>query len=75
MSSRVLTSLLNEMEEALEEVLDDEIERVEGERDFLLSVLDGRADDVSVESTSTDVTTTYLSGYLSQYIPIAEDGS
>jgi hypothetical protein len=74
-SSGVLDSFIDDLEMVLEEFLDAEIARVENERDFLLKVLEGRADGVTVEDVSTELTMTYLSGYLSVYMPIEEDVS
>ncbi len=75
MSTVALRSLLEEMEDAMEDLLDEEIERVESERDFLLAVLDGRTggEGVSIEDVSTELTETYLTTALSVYIPIEED--
>jgi hypothetical protein len=74
-STVALRSLLEEMEDAMEDLLDEEIERVESERDFLLAVLDGRTggEGVSIEDVSTELTETYLTTALSVYIPIEED--
>jgi hypothetical protein len=73
MSSEVLTNLIDTLEDALRDFIDTERERVETERDFLLNVLNGRSDGVTVEDLSTDLTKIYLSGYLSVYVPIEND--
>ena len=68
-----LSLLLDTLETELRDYIDDERDRVETERDFLLNVLHGRTDGVSVEDLSTDLTNIYLSGYLSNYVPIEND--
>ena len=71
--SASLRALLDSLEETLEELLDDEQEQVEAERDFLLAVLDGTTEGVSVEDASTELTAVYLEGFLSNFLPIEED--
>lgn len=73
MSSEVLTNLIATLEDELRDFIDTERERVEAERDFLLDVLNGRSDGVTVEDISTELTQIYLSGYLSAYVPIEND--
>lgn len=67
------SNLLDQLETDLRDFIDSETERVTNERDFLLNVLHGRADSVSVEDASSDLTNVYLSGYLSQYMAITDD--
>jgi len=71
--SEVLRNLCDVLDDELRDFVSSERERIEAERDFLLNVLNGRADGVSVEDLSTDLTATYLSGYLSNYVPIEND--
>lgn len=71
--SNALTGIIDSLEEELRDYIDGERERIEAERDFLLAVLDGRSDGVTVEDVSTDLTQSYLSGYLSEFIPIEQD--
>lgn len=71
--SSALSGLLDQLEADLRDFIDAETDRVTNERDFLLNVLHGRADSVSVEDASTDLTNVYLTGYLSQYATITDD--
>ena len=73
MTSEALSQLTDELEEILEELLDEEQVRLETERDFLLQVVSGTADGVSLEDPSSDLTNTLLSGYISNYLPISEE--
>lgn len=68
-----LSTLVDDLETALTDYVDSERSRLETERDFLLAVLDGRADGVTVEDVSSDLTALYLSGSLGQYVPVEED--
>lgn len=70
MPSDVLESLISELERTLRPLLTEERDRVVAERDFLLKVLDGGADGVSVEQCSSDLTETYLSSSLERYFSI-----
>ena len=71
--SAVLTDLLDLLEDELRTFIDDEKTRVESERDFLRAVLDGRADDVSVDSSASALTEVFLSGYVAQFFPVEDD--
>jgi hypothetical protein len=74
-SESTLQTFIDELEEVLTEYLDSETARVENERDFLLSVYNGRTDGITVEDVSTEFTMKYLSGNLGDYMPIEEDVS
>lgn len=76
MSSPLLRALADDLGDALRSLIDSERERLESERKFLLSVLDGRSDNVSVEATSSKLTEKYLRTSLLNYIPVeeADDG-
>jgi hypothetical protein len=69
-STSQLKALVSELETVMKDYLDEEEKRVKAERDFLLSVLDGRADGVSIEDTSSQLTETYLYRSLNDLIPI-----
>lgn len=70
-----LNSLIDAMEASLSALLDQEIARVEADRDFLQQVLEGRGDGFRVESVSSGLTEIYLTESLEQFIPIeASDG-
>ena len=71
--STQLDTLADQLEEALEEILDEEEERLEIERDFLLKVIEGTTDGVTLEDPSTDLTNALLSGYISDYLPVEEE--
>ena len=71
MSSETLKALVSDLEDAMTEILDSEMERVTSEVDFLTAVLEGRGS-AGIEDLSTDLTTLYLSDSLSGYIPIGE---
>jgi hypothetical protein len=70
-------SALSETADALEEqlaaLLDEEQERLEAERDFLLKVVDGTTDGVSIEDPSSELTRELLNGYISRYLPVDEE--
>ena len=72
-ASTALDGFIDELEEELRDFLTSEEDRVRKERDFLLAVLHGRTDGVTVEDVSTKLTEVYLSGYLSQYVEIEDD--
>ncbi len=72
MSSSGLTDLADQLEEALTEVLDEEEARLMTERDFLPGVVEGTTDGITLEDSSTELTTLLLSGYLSSHLPIDE---
>ena len=69
------STFIDQLDSALSAYLTNEQERLENERDFLLHVLAGRTDGVTVEDVSTDATKTFLSGALGQYFPITDDTS
>lgn len=71
--SEILDNLLDTLDTELRDFLDTEQSRIETERDFLLNVLHGRTDGVTVEDLSTDLTQIYLSGYLSKYVQVEDD--
>jgi len=71
--SDVLDNLLDTLETELRDFLDSERVRVETERDFLLAVLHGRSDGVTVEDLATDLTQIYAAGYLGEYIQVEDD--
>lgn len=73
--SSVLQGLLEELQNAIKTFLDDEIERTEKDRDFLLAVLDGRTggSDYNVEDASTDNTADLLTTLLQEHLTVEED--
>ena len=73
MSSELLKGFVDELDAVLGDYIEAERSRITTERDFLLNVLEGRADGVTVEDVSTELTKKYLSGYLSNYILIESD--
>lgn len=75
MSSGVFSVLIEELDQTLADLLASERARLTAERDFLLSVLEGRGEDVTIEDPSSDVTRSYMSGSLGRYIPVEEADS
>lgn len=75
MSSELLKDFVDDLDAALGDYIETERERITTERDFLQNVLEGRADGVTVEDVSTDLTKKYLEGYLGTYIAIEKDVS
>ena len=63
--------LLDQLEEALKETLDEEESRLQAEVDFLRNVQDG-VGSATVEESSTELSDFYLTGLLSNYFPISE---
>ncbi len=69
----VLATFVGELETELRAYIDAERERIETERDFLLNVLEGRTDGVTVEDVSSALVASYLSDGLGAYISIEAD--
>ena len=66
-----LTTLANEMERTLKELLNVQQQELEADRSFLLAVLAGRGTP-TIEDNSTELTRLYTTTALSEIIPIEE---
>lgn len=70
MSSTALNSLIDELEDALDEAFTEEKERLTAERDFLLAVV---GDEVEIETASTEQAALYLDYLLREYFPVEDE--
>lgn len=70
MSSTALNSLIDELEDALDEAFTEEEERLTAERDFLLAVV---GDEVEIETASTEQAALYLDYLLREYFPVEDE--
>jgi len=69
-SSTALNSLIDELEDALDEAFTEEEERLTAERDFLLAVV---GDEVEIETASTEQAALYLDYLLREYFPVEDE--
>jgi len=69
-SSTALNSLIDELEDALDEAFTEEKERLTAERDFLLAVV---GDEVEIETASTEQAALYLDYLLREYFPVEDE--
>ncbi len=71
MSSSTIKALADKVGDALKAAIDSERERLTAERDFLKNIVVGRDTELA-EAAASDLTSEYLSGILSKYLPVEE---